>query len=98
MSIGLTALIDDVVGLAKLAASSLDDATAQASRAGVKAVGIVVDDTAVTPRYVLGFMAERELPIVGKIALGSLRNKLLILAPAALALEPVWRRGASRRC
>lgn len=87
MSIGLTALIDDVVGLAKIAASSLDDATTQATRAGVKAVGIVVDDTAVTPRYVLGFMADRELPIVGKIALGSLRNKLLILAPAALALS-----------
>ena len=59
----------------------------QATRAGVKAVGIVVDDTAVTPRYVLGFMAERELPIVGKIALGSLRNKLLILLPAALAFS-----------
>ncbi|MFZ1425935.1 MAG: DUF808 domain-containing protein [Geminicoccaceae bacterium] len=87
MSIGLTALIDDVVGLAKLAAASLDDASAQATRAGVKAAGIVVDDTAVVPRYVVGFMADRELPIVGRIALGSLRNKLLILAPAALALS-----------
>ncbi len=87
MSIGLTALIDDVVGLAKLAAGSLDDAAAQATRAGVKAAGLVVDDTAVVPRYVVGFMAERELPIVGRIALGSLRNKLLFLAPAALALS-----------
>ena len=87
MSIGLIALIDDVVGLAKLAAASLDDAATQATRAGVKAVGIVVDDTAVTPRYVVGFAAARELPIIGRIALGSLRNKLLILLPGALALS-----------
>lgn len=87
LSIGLIALIDDVVSLAKMAAASLDDATTQAARAGVKAVGIVVDDTAVTPRYVVGFAAARELPIVGKIALGSLRNKLLILLPGALALS-----------
>ena len=57
MSIGLVGLIDDVVGLAKLAAASLDDAAAQAARAGVKAAGIVVDDAAVTPRYVVGFAA-----------------------------------------
>ncbi|MGD9508144.1 MAG: DUF808 domain-containing protein [Geminicoccaceae bacterium] len=87
MSIGLIGLIDDVVGLAKLAAASLDDAAAQAARAGVKAAGVVVDDTAVTPRFVMGFAASRELPIVGKIALGSLRNKLLILMPGALALS-----------
>ena len=79
MSTGLIALIDDVVGIAKLTAASLDDATAQAARAGVKAAGLVVDDTAVTPRYVTGFAAERELPIIGRIALGSLRNKLLAL-------------------
>ena len=87
MSIGLIALIDDVVSLAKVAAASLDDAAAQATRAGVKAVGIVVDDAAVTPRYVVGFAAARELPIIGRIALGSLRNKLLILLPAALVLS-----------
>jgi len=49
--------------------------------------GVVIDDAAVTPRYVVGFAAERELPIVGKIALGSLRNKLLFLLPGALALS-----------
>jgi predicted DNA repair protein MutK len=87
LSIGLIALIDDVAGLAKLAVASLDDATAQAARAGVKAAGIVVDDAAVTPRYVVGFAASRELPMIGKIALGSLKNKLLILLPAALALS-----------
>jgi len=87
LSIGLIALIDDVVSLAKLAAASLDDAATQATRAGIKAVGIVVDDTAVTPRYVVGFAASRELPMIGRIALGSLKNKLVILLPAALALS-----------
>jgi uncharacterized protein len=87
LSIGLIALIDDVVGLAKIAAASLDDTATLATRAGVKAMGIVVDDTAVTPRYVVGFAAARELPIVGRIAWGSLRNKLLILLPGALLLS-----------
>src|SRR5215213_1785719 len=89
MSIGLIALLDDVAGLAKIAAASLDDAAAQAARAGAKAAGIVIDDAAVTPRYVVGFAAERELPIIGRIALGSLKNKLLILLPAALVLSLV---------
>jgi predicted DNA repair protein MutK len=70
-----------------VAAASLDDVVSQAARAGVKAAGVVIDDTAVTPGYVIGFAAKRELPIVGKIAAGSLRNKLLILLPAALALS-----------
>ncbi len=87
MSIGLIGLIDDVVGIAKIAAASLDDVTAQATRAGVKAAGLVVDDTAVTPRYVVGFAASRELPIIAKITIGSLRNKLILLLPAALALS-----------
>ena len=87
MSIGLIALLDDVAALAKMAAASLDDVAAQAAKAGVKAAGVVIDDAAVTPRYVLGFAAKRELPIVGKIAAGSLRNKLLLLLPATLALS-----------
>jgi uncharacterized protein len=87
VSTGLIALIDDVVGLAKVAAASLDDAAAQATRAGAKAAGVVVDDAAVTPRYLVGFAASRELPIVGRIALGSLKNKLLYLLPAALLLS-----------
>ena len=86
MSIGLIALLDDVAALAKMAAASLDDVAGQAARAGAKAAGVVIDDAAVTPRYVVGFAAERELPIVGRIALGSLRNKLLFLLPGALAL------------
>ncbi|WP_029009279.1 DUF808 domain-containing protein [Azospirillum halopraeferens] len=89
MSTGLIALVDDVVGLAKVAAASLDDVAAQATRAGVKAAGVVVDDAAVTPRYVVGFSADRELPIIARIAMGSLRNKLLFLLPAALLLSLV---------
>src|SRR5262245_52944573 len=87
MSIGLIALLDDVAALAKAAAASLDDIAAQAAKAGAKAAGVVIDDTAVTPRYVTGFSAARELPIIRKIAVGSLKNKLLILLPAALALS-----------
>ncbi len=87
MSGGLLALLDDVAAIAKVAAASLDDVAAQASKAGAKAAGIVIDDAAVTPRYVVGFAADRELPIVWKIARGSIRNKLLILLPAALALS-----------
>ena len=87
MSIGLVALLDDVAALAKVAAASLDDVATHAAKASMKAAGVVIDDAAVTPRYVVGFAADRELPIVAKIALGSLRNKLLFLLPGALALS-----------
>lgn len=83
---GLLALLDDVVALTKVAAATLDDAAAQAVKVGSKTAGVVIDDAAVTPRYVTGLAAQRELPIVGKIALGSLKNKLLFLLPAALLL------------
>ena len=84
---GLLALLDDVAGIAKIAAASVDDVAGQAAKAGAKAAGAVIDDAAVTPKYVHGFAASRELPIVGKIALGSIRNKLLFLLPAALLLS-----------
>jgi len=87
LSIGLISLLDDIAAIAKVAAASLDDVVAQAAKAGVKTAGVVVDDAAVTPRYVVGFAAQRELPIVGKIAAGSLRNKLLLLLPAILVLS-----------
>jgi hypothetical protein len=87
MPSGLAALLDDVAVMAKLAAASIDDVGAAAGRAGMKAAGVVVDDTAVTPRYVTGFTPDRELPIIARIAKGSLKNKLLILLPAALALS-----------
>jgi predicted DNA repair protein MutK len=84
---GLLALLDDVATIAKVAAASLDDVIGQSTKAGLKAAGAVIDDAAVTPKYVHGFAADRELPIVGRIALGSIRNKLLILLPAALLLS-----------
>lgn len=89
MSGGLLALLDDVVALTKLAAVTLDDAAGQAAQAGAKAAGVVIDDTAVTPRYVVGIAADRELPMVGKIAWGSLKNKIIYLLPAGLLLTAV---------
>jgi predicted DNA repair protein MutK len=87
MSAGLAALLDDVAALARAAAASVDDVAAGASRASMKAAGVIVDDAAVTPRYVQGFRAERELPMIRRIAVGSLRNKLLLILPAALLLS-----------
>lgn len=87
MSSGLLALLDDVASIAKVAAASIDDVAAQATKAGAKAAGVVIDDAAVTPRYVVGFTAQRELPIIAKITIGSLRNKLIFLLPAALLLS-----------
>jgi predicted DNA repair protein MutK len=87
VSVGLIALLDDVAAIAKAAAASIDDVVAQAGKAGVKAAGVVIDDAAVTPTYVVGLSPSRELPMIWKITLGSLRNKLLILLPGALALS-----------
>lgn len=84
---GLLALLDDVAAIAKLAAAQLDDIAAQASKAGTKAAGVVIDDAAVTPKYVTGLPAARELPIVWKIARASFFNKLVILLPVALLLS-----------
>src|SRR5215212_5059233 len=106
MAGGLAALLDDIAALAKLAAASVDDVGAAAGRAGAKAAGVVIDDTAVTPRYVHGFTADRELPIVRRIAVGSLRNKLLFILPAALLLSqfvpwlltPILMLGATYLC
>jgi uncharacterized protein len=87
MPSGLVALLDDVASITRLAAASLDDIGAAAGRAGGKAAGVVVDDAAVTPRYVTGFSPERELPIIWRIAKGSLRNKIIFLLPAAMLLS-----------
>jgi predicted DNA repair protein MutK len=84
---GLVALLDDVAVLARAAAASVDDIGAAAARASLKATGVVVDDTAVTPQYVHGLAAEREVPIIRRIAIGSLRNKLLVILPAILVLS-----------
>ena len=84
---GLLALLDDVAGIAKVAAASVDDVTAQAFKASSKAAGVVIDDAAVTPKYVTGLEPARELPIIWKITRGSIFNKLVILLPAALLLS-----------
>jgi predicted DNA repair protein MutK len=89
MAGGLVGLFDDVAALAKLAAASIDDVGAAAGRASMKAAGVVVDDTAVTPTYVQGLAAERELPIIKKIATGSLKNKLLFILPVAIILSEI---------
>ena len=86
MPSGLIALLDDVATIAKLTAASLDDVAGAAGKASTKAAGVVIDDTAVTPRYAVGLAPERELPIIGKIAWGSIKNKVLFLLPLALLL------------
>ena len=86
MPSGLIALLDDVAAIAKVAAASIDDVAGAAGKAGTKAAGVVIDDTAVTPRYVTGLSPDRELPIIAKITVGSLKNKLLIILPLALLL------------
>ncbi len=85
-------MLDDVAALAKLAAASIDDVGAAAGRASAKTpvtAGVVVDDAAVTPAYVQGLAADRELPIIRRIATGSIRNKLLFILPAAILLSAV---------
>lgn len=86
MSSGLLALLDDIAAIAKVAAASLDDVAAQTVKASGKAAGIVIDDAAVTPKYVVGLSPARELPIVWNIAKGSIKNKLVYLLPALLVL------------
>lgn len=106
MSAGLFGLLDDVAALARLAAASVDDIGTAAGRATAKAAGVVVDDTAVTPQYVHGITAERELPIIKRIAIGSLRNKLLVILPMAMLLSqfapwllaPILMLGATYLC
>ena len=103
---GLIALLDDVAGIAKVAAASIDDVTGMAAKAGAKAAGAVIDDAAVTPKYVHGFSAKRELPIIWKIAKGSIFNKVVILLPIALllsafapwAISPLLMLGGSYLC
>jgi predicted DNA repair protein MutK len=87
MASGLSALLDDIATIAKVAAASIDDIGAASGKAGAKAAGVVIDDTAVTPRYVIGFTPDRELPVIARIARGSLFNKIVIILPAALLLS-----------
>jgi len=87
MASGILALLDDVAAIAKLATASLDDIGAAAMRAGSKSAGVVIDDAAVTPAYVTGLEPRRELPIIWRIAKGSLFNKIVVLLPLALLLS-----------
>lgn len=87
MATGLFALLDDIAALAKVAATSLDDIAANAAKAGTKAAGIVIDDTAVTPAYVTGISPKRELPMIASIARGSIFNKIVVILPLALLLK-----------
>ena len=87
MSGGLAALLDDVAALARAAAASADDIAAATGKAGAKAAGVVIDDAAVTPQYVTGIQPKRELPMIWRIAKGSLVNKLVIILPIALLLS-----------
>lgn len=86
MSTGLLALLDDVTALVKVSAASLDDVPTQVAKTTGKVSGIVIDDAAVTPKYVVGLDPKRELSIIYQIAKKSLINKVLLLAPAALLL------------
>ena len=106
MPSGLAALLDDIATIAKVAAASVDDVAVAAGKASTKAAGVVIDDTAVTPQYVTGFTPDRELPIIWRIAKGSLKNKLLFILPAALllsaflpwAITPILMLGACYLC
>ena len=83
---GLIALLDDVAALTRVAATSLDDVAGMAAKAGTKAAGVIIDDAAVTPKYVTGLDPKRELPIIWKIARASFFSKLVILLPVAMLL------------
>ena len=72
LSVGLLAVVDDILSAAL--------------KASAKTAGVVIDDAAVTPQYVQGLEPARELPVVGRIALGSLFNKFVIIIPLALLL------------
>ena len=87
MAGGLAALLDDVAALARLAAAGADDVAAASAKAGSKALGVVIDDAAVTPQYVQGITPNRELPIIWRITKGSLRNKLIFILPLLLLLS-----------
>lgn len=86
MSSGLLALLDDVSALVKASASSLDDVSSQVSKTTGKVTGLVIDDAAVTPKYVVGLSPERELGIIWNITKKSLINKIFILGPITLLL------------
>ena len=106
MPSGLLALLDDIGALVKVSAASLDDVPTQVAKTTGKVSGIVIDDTAVTPKYVVGLDPSRELAIIWQIAKKSLINKVVFLAPAALllgffapaAIQPILMLGGAYLC
>ena len=75
----LLALLDDI-------ATILDDVALMTKVAAKKTAGVLGDDLALNAQQVAGVRAERELPVVWAVGVGSLKNKL-ILVPAALAIS-----------
>lgn len=106
MAGGLLALLDDVAALVKVTAATLDDIPAQVAKTGSKVTGVVIDDAAVTPKYVVGLSPKRELAIIWKIARASLINKLAFIGPGVLllgyfapwAITPILMLGGSYLC
>ncbi len=106
MPSGLLALLDDIGALVKVSAASLDDVPTQVAKTTGKVSGIVIDDTAVTPKYVVGLDPKRELAIIFQIAKKSLLNKIVFLSPAALllgffapwAIQPILMLGGAYLC
>ena len=86
---GFFALLDDIATLAKLTVSTIDDTASLAVKASAKVSAATVDDVAATPQYVTGITPDRELPIIKRITLASLRNKILIILPVGLLLTAV---------
>ena len=86
MSSGLLAILDDVSALLKATAASLDDVPAQVAKTTSRVAGIVIDDAAVTPKYVVGLDPSRELIIIFHIARSSLFYKLFVLSPVVMIL------------
>ena len=81
MPSSLLALLDDI-------ATVLDDVAVLTKVATKKTAGVLGDDLALNAEQVAGVSADRELPVVWAVAMGSLRNKA-ILVPAALAISAV---------
>ena len=86
MSSGLLAILDDVSALLKATAASLDDVPTQVAKTTSRVAGIVIDDAAVTPKYVVGLDPSRELIIIFHIARSSLFYKLFVLSPIVMIL------------
>ncbi|CAI2519262.1 Inner membrane protein yedI [Serratia fonticola] len=94
----LLTLIDDI-------ASLLDDVSLMTKMAAKKTAGVLGDDLALNAQQVSGVKADREIPVVWKVAKGSFINKtilvplaLLISAFAPWAITPLLMVGGAYLC